>query len=37
MEQNYITNDSGFSAEDFAKLQAMTKEETERFFEFEKK
>ena len=33
MQKKYITNDSNFTAEDFAKLQAMTSEEAERFIE----
>lgn len=33
METKYITNDSKFTAEDFARLQAMTSEEAERFIE----
>ena len=33
MAEKYITNDSVFTAEDFAKLQAMSNEEFERHIE----
>jgi len=33
MAEKYITNDSVFTAEDFAKLQAMSNEELERHIE----